>query len=463
MKARGCFITLILMTLVTVAFAGLVPAAQGADSYLECWSCHRLPNLQTALGVYTANQLCWQCHDGKAFRQAGNATVSLNISQPGFKSTSHGSLPCIDCHAEVARNPHRVREPVQCQSCHRQSAARMVVAEHSRVSCTACHLTDRPAVKTRLGMVTLSPDRLKPALSHRITDNVECRRCHNRQGQAAAPPVAVPKKSIFCAGCHPSHITLGPPAWAYSALIIFLFGICANIAFWLKGSIPGRSQRWTAKLGYLMVGLALAFRPERWRKLAKSLLINGMWHQRLFAENLGRWLGHMMIFGSIVFRFSLSAYVFLAAAYYPLTDPNHRLISLDTPWVAAAYDASGALIAIGIVFAWIRRIMANRKQKNRSSGPDWTLLLMLEIIVVLGFAIEAMQMAIFGATPDSGFAFAGFALSAAIPIDLALKSYIYGWTLHALGVYILIAYIPFSKAWHAFVSPLIVMLNAEKE
>lgn len=449
----------IVISIITIALVVMIgPWAQGVMTMgeLDCWACHGLPNINTELGVRAANQLCFQCHQADAARNVDGIEVPLVVSPSLYRKTAHGGLACFACHRDVAATPHKTTGEMDCQSCHRGSAARMVVAEHGDLSCIACHLDGGEAARNDSGWVDKARIREKPMLTHNITKDVDCHKCHNQDNTVGAPGWIVPKKGVLCAPCHPSHASLTTP-WSVPILLIFLIGIILNLSFWFKGSIPGANQNIMAKAAFILGAFVSGLRLSSLSGALQGLISNGVLHVRLFKESLARWLGHMMVFGMFAVRFLLSVYILLAARYYPLAVPGQKLAGGQTPWISFIYDASGLIVLIGIILAWSRRILRNRRLPQ-SAGPDWVLLAIIALIFTAGLGVDMAQGAITTRTIP-GLAFMAALGQVLLPVKVAFDVHRYLWVAHVLLVYAAVAYLPYSKAWHMIVSPIIAMIN----
>jgi len=86
---------------------------------------------------------------------------------------------------------------------------------------------------------------------------------------------------------------------------------------------------------------------------------------------------------------------------------------------------------------------------------------LIAAIVVVGFILEGMRIAMTGFPEGSCYAFLGYAIGRLFFSASSLVN-VYGfiWYLHAILTGAFIAYLPFSKLLHIIVSPLVLMGNA---
>ena len=101
------------------------------------------------------NADCLACHGEKGFTtERKGRTVSLYVSEKAYAASVHGSVPCVDCHADLAGKelPHETTlAKVDCGACHdgRGEAARGVAARPGhRARRSAGARAARPATAT---------------------------------------------------------------------------------------------------------------------------------------------------------------------------------------------------------------------------------------------------------------------------------------------------------------------------
>ena len=111
---------------------------------------------------------CLSCHGEKSFTaERKGRTVSLYVSEKAFASSIHGSLQCVNCHAELEGKelPHEpLARKVDCGACHETEAKQHAASLHGQAmrrgdalapTCSACHgMHDIRAVKDPLSPVS---------------------------------------------------------------------------------------------------------------------------------------------------------------------------------------------------------------------------------------------------------------------------------------------------------------------
>jgi nitrate reductase gamma subunit len=88
--------------------------------------------------------------------------------------------------------------------------------------------------------------------------------------------------------------------------------------------------------------------------------------------------------------------------------------------------------------------------------------LLLFLIVLTGFLLEAFRLAVLPVTFESYFSFVGLALASLFrQIPLAWTDiHFYTWIVHATIVFIFLAYIPFSKFIHFIACPVTILASS---
>jgi nitrate reductase gamma subunit len=137
-----------------------------------------------------------------------------------------------------------------------------------------------------------------------------------------------------------------------------------------------------------------------------------------------------------------------------LLDKNH-------PVNGFFFDATGLLIIAGAAAAVLRRRSSPSANLPGMPGPDRLASGLLAAMVLAGFALEGVRIAMTGYPAGSAYAFVGDAVSRFFEGASGLED-IYGpvWYLHALLTGAFVAYLPFSRMFHIVLAPALLALNA---
>ena len=142
---------------------------------------------------------------------------------------------------------------------------------------------------------------------------------------------------------------------------------------------------------------------------------------------------------------------------WALVDKNH-------PLTAFVFDLTGLLIFVGIAMAYVRGGEAERSRAPGLPAQDRLALGLIGGIVLVGFILEAMRIALTGVGAAASGAFIGYPMSVLFA-GMTNLSGVYGyiWYLHAILTGAFIAYLPFSRLMHIIMAPVVLAMNAVSE
>ncbi len=120
---------------------------------------------------------------------------------------------------------------------------------------------------------------------------------------------------------------------------------------------------------------------------------------------------------------------------------------------------------VGIAFVMARRVFKGKSDiLQEMPKPDWPAFCLLAGIIMVGFILEGMRIAMTGTPASAAYAFVGFSISRLFSRPSVLSNlYAYGWYLHAILTGIFIVYLPFSRLLHVILSPVVLAWNAVAE
>jgi nitrate reductase gamma subunit len=257
--------------------------------------------------------------------------------------------------------------------------------------------------------------------------------------------MVLPAKSILCVGCHAATLSVND-AVTIPSLVVFLVGLAVAMSLWLSGT------------GNMIGGLKTVF-SSRILLALESLLVDTVLQRRLLRQSAARWAIHSLIFLPFVIRFAWGA-VALAASwtgargawFVMLIDKNH-------PVNALLFDLTGLSVLVGVCAAIARGIATRRQRLPGLPGQDHAALAVIGSVVVIGFVLEGMRMAMTGVSGRA--AFLGYIISGAFTAGPALgRAYGYVWYLHAALTGAFVAYLPFSRMFHILVAPVALAARA---
>jgi nitrate reductase gamma subunit len=139
---------------------------------------------------------------------------------------------------------------------------------------------------------------------------------------------------------------------------------------------------------------------------------------------------------------------------WAMLDKNHAVHGIF-------FDVTGLMIIAGATAAILRSATSPSAKLPAMPRRDRLASGLLGAIVVVGFVLEAMRIALTGYPPGSAYAFVGDALSRFFfGVSSLEDTYGYVWYLHAGLTGAFVAYLPFSRMFHIVLAPVLLAVNA---
>jgi nitrate reductase gamma subunit len=446
-----------------------LPALSPEDE--ACMSCHRAidPNDRRAAGKI--GKVCFTCHarEGTEVQNLTGRKVSLIIPDE-YESTSHAGVACTVCHPGSARFGHDQQKTGDCRQCHLPHDEKVAHDLHAGVACGACHLRGIQPVRDPVSGSVTWKRQFKPGEPSRIHDMVAssdekaCQACHRAGNDIGAAAMILPPKSILCMGCHAGTFSAGD-ATTILSLIVFAAGMVMVFSYVLTGGSPGRENAGASgNLLSLFIGAVRALFSVRIGAILKALLLDVLLQRRLYRQSPKRWLIHSLIFYPFAFRFTWGMIGLAGSLWRPEWSFVWPMLDENNPSTAFLFDLTGLMIILGMVLALIRGALRKKSQVPDVPGQDRTALLLIGAIVVVGFVLEGMRIAMTGHPDGSQWAFIGYGLSRIFGNEgFLVNAYGYVWYVHAILTGAFVAYIPFSRLLHVIIGPVVLTGKAARE
>jgi len=230
-------------------------------------------------------------------------------------------------------------------------------------------------------------------------------------------------------------------------LLIFFIGIYTNIYLWRKGKAPSLHH----KLSY--------------GSIVKSLLLDVLLQVQLLKQSLVRWVMHFCIFWGFLGLLAHTTFLAIMSHLFPqdLSFTQFIFLGPGRRFLDVWGDIWGLILFIGIVIALLRRYIFKAEQLD-TIASDTTTILFLLIIVLTGFISEAQRLAAIPFEPYMRYSFVVYPFASLIrSMPFLSFDYISIVWIHTLISLVFIGYIPFSKMWHVFVSPVEIALDASEK
>ena len=483
----------------------------------KCLGCH-LVEASDAGAPEKIAKLCFHCHGNQGTEtQRMAAKLSPVIDEAAYRRTTHAKQACTACHTGAAAFGHADEARVDCGRCHSDAPgaadralaalgpmqvgraaaesgpprfgrvpgvygppqarrapaaphyAKFTDSPHIGVECRACHAAGGRVVQDGVSKQVVWESTTKPgAVSgvHAITKakrKQDCQRCHVSGNQVGAAAMVLPGKGVLCMPCHGATPT-ATDATTIGGLGVFLFGVAAALSVWLTGRIPGHEGAGpVAKFLAVLGAAARALFSRRGIAALKALLLDGILQRRLFKQSRWRWAIHSAILLPFVFRFAWGIAGLIAANVWRRSTWYEFLLNDNDPATALLFDLTGMLVVLGAAAAVARGIAKRRERLPGLPRQDYTALGLIGGVVIVGFVLEGMRIAMTGVTWGASGAFIGYPISRLFAGWKALPG-VYGsaWYLHAILTGAFAAYLPFSRMFHILVAPVSLAVRGAK-
>ena len=230
-------------------------------------------------------------------------------------------------------------------------------------------------------------------------------------------------------------------------LVIFFIGVYSHIYLWRKGKASSLHHK-------LLSG-----------PIIQAFILDVLLQVQLLKQSLVRWVMHFCIFWGFLGLLAHTTFLAIMSHFVPRDSSLAQCIFLGPGkyFLDVWGDLWGLILLVGIVIAAMRRYVVKAEQLDTIIS-DTTALIFLFLIVLTGFFSEAQRLASFPYESSMGYSFVGNPLASLLrPIPALLFDYLTVVWVHTLISLIFIGYIPFSKMWHVFVSPVEIALDASEK
>ena len=226
-------------------------------------------------------------------------------------------------------------------------------------------------------------------------------------------------------------------------LAVFLVGVYANIYLWREGKAPSLRHR-------MLTGPIL-----------KALILDALLQAQLLRQSAVRWFMHICIFWGFLGLLAHTTLLAVMSHFVPADTALSQYIFLGPgkPFLDVWGDLWGLILLIGLVIAFVRRYVVKAVQLD-TILMDNAALIFLFAIALTGFLSEAQRLAAAPYDPSMRYSFVGVVLASVLRSAPSLIfDYISVVWVHTLISLVFLSLIPFSKTWHAFVSPVEIALD----
>jgi nitrate reductase gamma subunit len=434
----------------------------------RCMGCHRFISPQAPQAFQKLSQLCFLCHgigDQKDLAQEPVNYPIIDVTK--YALAPHAEESCMVCHPRSTEFSHTEQEVGDCRQCHLLHDAKVAHDAHFSVACGACHLKGViPSKENESGQIMWQKDQRAgrdSEIHHMLKSGEEesCRRCHFSGNQLGAAAMVLPAKSIICMPCHAATFSVGDTT-TILAMIIFLLGLISLGTVWFSGSLRGENGSDSANKTLKLIGGTIStIFSARIVSILKTLILDGFLQRRLFLISRTRWLIHALIFLPFVLRFVWGLVALVASLWWPEWSGAWVMLDKNHPITAFLFDLTGVMLILGVVFILIRKRLSGSEDKLKVlPKPDWPAYSLLGGIIIVGFILEGMRIAMTASPESAYYAFLGYAISRLFAGTDLTDIYGYMWYLHAILTGAFVAYLPFSRMFHMIMAPVSLAINA---
>lgn len=438
-----------------------------ADEDKQCMNCHGLVLPVETQASKKISDLCFHCHSSKN-KWETSFKIPLPLMDPlAYHKTTHPDIACTVCHPNALKFGHGIQQIGSCNQCHSPHDEKVAHYAHVKIPCQACHLSQIKPVKDTLnGIITLQkdwkPGSPSPVHDMKFTgDETRCQRCHASGNSLGASAMILPAKSVMCMPCHAATLSVGDTT-TMVALALFILGFLSISSVWFPGNLENSDKsnigyRWF----YLLVQVFQTLFSIRIVYILKAVILDGLLQYRLFQVSKPRWFVHAMIVFPFVFRFIWGVTALVSSLWLPSWDGTLVMLDKNHPLTACLFDLSGFVTISGVVLIlWFRY---KRKSQHKIKGlpkADWLGYCLLGGMMLTGFVLEGIRIAMTGTPEGSAFAFAGYTISRLFAEAALTDIYGFMWYFHAVIVGIFLVYLPFSRLIHMILAPVSLAVNA---
>ena len=425
-----------------------------------CFDCHGAVAPDDPQKAQKIATFCFQCH---GFVNNNN-TISVGyprIDVAEYALSAHAKNECIACHPQAAMFEHEKQKSGDCRQCHVPHDEKTTHDAHMGVTCRACHIENiAPFRKSETGIITgeIGPKQGSLSRVHhmpRLEDKSGCRKCHFKGNALGAAAMILPPKSLLCMPCHSATLSVGDPI-TLSGLMILLIGLILTFSLWQLGSLPDKRS--------LPGRIVRTIFSGHFFGLLKTLSYDILFQRRLYRRSHRRWMIHGLIFYPFVARFLWGLVALGGSLGWPAWAPAWSLIDKNHPLTALVFDVTGILIGLGVILALVRGAASESDRSEGIPRQDRLALGIIGAMIMVGFFLEGIRIAMTGYPPNSIFAPVGYGISLLFRGMTGLSDiYGYIWYGHAILAGIFIAYLPFSRLMHIIMAPVVMMMNAFTE
>ena len=236
------------------------------------------------------------------------------------------------------------------------------------------------------------------------------------------------------------------------SVLVLAAGIYCSVVLWLKGKAPSLHHR---------ISVAA---------MVKVFITDVVLQLQILKISFVRWLMHFCIFVGFMGLLAQTSVMALVSHFAPADNFLTRTMFTVEEELGGAGarvldvwgDLFGLMLVVGLAIAIVRRYVLRTAQLETIT-KDTVSVVLLSVIALTGFLSEAFRLMDPMYAPVAAYSFVGYPLAQLLQAcGIGQASYQLWVWIHAAVSLFFLAYIPFSKAWHIFVSPVEIMIDASE-
>lgn len=218
-------------------------------------------------------------------------------------------------------------------------------------------------------------------------------------------------------------------------MILFIWRFYQRYRLWKLGQS-------VVKIGQIRLRLKLVFQYALGQKKLLEKSYPGLMHLLIYSGFLVLFIGTVLIFIEVDITKPLFSLEFLRSSFYL--------------FYSLTLDIFGGLVLIGIILAGYRRIFI-KPIHLKNKVDDLVILLSLLLIILSGFFIEGLRIGVTQPQWASWSPIGNFTanlMKSGLDISTMRNLHVWIWWLHLLLSLAFLGYMPYSKLFHVFTTPL---------
>jgi hypothetical protein len=276
-----------------------------------------------------------------------------------------------------------------------------------------------------------------------------CRDCHFKGNELGAAAMVLPAKSILCMPCHVATFSTGDRI-TILALLLFALGMGGLITIWFSGGRP-KGGRDGGTGGF------------RFSPLMTVLVAEVLCLKKLYRLSLARWTVHALIYYPILMRLAFGIVALGLSLLLPDTALTLAMLDKNHPLRALFFDLTGMMILAGAGVALLR-LEADRGAVRHLPAPGRGMTALLGLIVLVGFILEGLRIAMTGWPAGAHYAVLGYGISLMVKGMTGITTiYGYLWYGHVALTGVFVAMIPFTRMLHILTAPVVLVAAARAQ